>query len=160
MVKPLHHYQQSLEYHKFLFSVLYINDIINDLKLSRRSKLVLYANNILLYRTIHSADNYDSFSRILLNHLSFKCKSMVVSHKRLKAQLPALVLLSSPIDRVDSNDYLGLRIQCDLSWTDHIHNICSKARRLVGMLFRQFYHCAESSTIRTLYLSLIRSHLE
>ena len=85
---------------------------------------------------------------------------MVVSRKRLKAQPPALVLLSSPIDRVDSIDYLGLRIQCDLSWTDHIRNICSKARRLVGMLFRQFYHCAESSTIRTLYLTLIRPHLE
>ena len=31
---------------------------------------------------------------------------------------------------------------------------------MVGMLFRQFYNCADTSTIQTLYLTLIRSHLE
>ena len=59
-----------------LLFLLYINDI-NDLKLSRGSKLVLYADNILLYRTIHSADEYDLLQQdinslgvwSLLNHL-------------------------------------------------------------------------------------------
>ena len=71
-----------------------------------------------------------------------------------------LNLLGSEIERVDSIKYLGLTIKHNLSWSDHISKICSKARRLVGMLFRQFYGCADTSTIRTLYLTLIRPHLE
>ena len=56
--------------------------------------------------------------------------------------------------------YLGFMIQCDLTWSNHIRNVCSKARRLVGLLFCQFYHYAESATIKTLYLTLIRPNLE
>ena len=69
-------------------------------------------------------------------------------------------LLGSFLERVDSFKYLGLKIKCDLTWTDHIKGICSKARRLVGLLFRQFYHYAEPSTIKILYVTLIRPNLE
>ena len=71
-----------------------------------------------------------------------------------------MLLLGSLLERVDSFKYLGLKIKCDLTWTDHIKGICSKARRLVGLLFRQFYHYAEPSTIKTLYLTRIRPNLE
>ena len=71
-----------------------------------------------------------------------------------------LNLLGSVIDRVDSIKYLGLTIKNNLFWSDHISKICSKARRLVGMLFRNFYTCADTSTIKMLYLTLVRPHLE
>ena len=85
---------------------------------------------------------------------------MVLSRKRLKTQPMPIHLLGSFLERVDSFKYLGLKIKCDLTWTDHIKGICSKARRLVGLLFRQFYHYAEPSTIKILYLTLIRPNLE
>ena len=47
-----------------------------------------------------------------------------------------------------------------LTWTDHIKQIYSKARRLVGLLFRQFYNYADPSTITILYLTLIRPKFE
>ena len=78
----------------------------------------------------------------------------------MKTQSSPIILLGSQLDIVDSIKYLGLMIQCDLTWSNHIQNICSKARRLVGLLFRQFYHYAEPSTIKTLYLTLIRPNLE
>ena len=139
--------------------------------LSEGSKLVLYADDILLYRTIHTELDYAALQQdvdslgvwSLLNCLSFnpiKCTSMMISRKKVRATPPTLNLLGSEIERVDSIKYLGLTIKDNLSWSEHISNICSKARRLVGMLFRQFYTCADSSTIRTLYLTLIRPHLE
>ena len=85
---------------------------------------------------------------------------MVLSRKKVKTTPPLLNLLGSLIDRVDSIKYLGLTIKNNLSWSDHISKICSKARRLVGMLFRSFYTCADTSTIKTLYLTLVRPHLE
>ena len=35
----------------------------------------------------------------------------------------------------------------------------SKARKLVGMLIRQFYNYTDQQTIKTLYLSIVRIHL-
>lgn len=89
-----------------------------------------------------------------------KFKSMTLLRKKLKAQSSPIILLESQLDNADSIKYLGLTIQSDLTWSKYIQNICSKARRLVGMLFCQFYYYAESSTIKTLYLTLIRPNLE
>ena len=153
-----------------LLFLIYINDI-NDLSLSAGSKLVLYADDILLYRPILSGNDYALLQQdvdvlgvwSLLSHLSFnttKCKTMVLSCKRLKTTPSQIFLLGSQLERVESFKYLGLLIKCDLTWTDHIKQICSKARRLVGLLFRQFYNYADPSTIRILYLTLIRPNLE
>ncbi len=96
----------------------------------------------------------------LLNHLSFspvKCKFMVLSRKKVRTTPPPLNLLGFEIEQVDSIKYLGLTINDNLSWSDHTSK---KARRLIGLLFRQFYNCADTSTIRALYLTLIRPHLK
>ena len=77
---------------------------------------------------------------------------MTLSRKKLKTQSSPIILLGSQLDN------LGLTIQCDLTWSKF--KISVPARRLVGLLFRQFYHYAESSTIMTLYLTLIRPNLE
>ena len=98
-----------------------------------------------------------------LSHLSFnttKCKTVVLSRKRLKTTPSQIFLLGSQLEIVESFKYLVLLIKCDLTWTDHIKQICSKARRLVGLLFRRFYNYADPSTIRILYLTLIRPNLE
>lgn len=140
-----------------LLFLLYVNDV-NDVGLSEGSKLILYADDILLYRKIYTEQDYAVLQQdvdslgvwSLLNHLSFnpaKCKFMVLSRKEARTTPPPLNLLGSEIERVDSIKYLGLTIKDNLSWSDHISKICSKARRLVGMLFRQFYNCADTSTI-------------
>ena len=64
------------------------------------------------------------------------------------------------LEIVDSVKYLGITISSDLSWTKHINIISSKARKLVGLLFRQFYRCADADTIRKIYIAIVRSHLE
>lgn len=48
----------------------------------------------------------------------------------------------------------------DLGWSPHINNLCAKARRLIGLLYRRFYKHANSSTLLQLYKSFIRPHLE
>ena len=55
---------------------------------------------------------------------------------------------------------LGLTIRSDLSWSEHINTITSKARHLVGLLFRQFYSCTDTYTLYKLYLTIVRPHLE
>ena len=126
--------------------LLYVNDV-NNVGFSEGSKLILYADDILLYGKIYTEQDYcnialqldvDSLGvRSLLNHLSFnkaKCKFMALSWKKARTTPPLLNLLGSEIERVDSLKYLGLTIKDNLSWLDHISKICFKARRLIGML--------------------------
>ena len=97
------------------------------------------------------------------NHLQFntsKCKYITISQKRAKELPPTINLNGIPLDRVTEFKYLGILITADLSWTAHINVICTKARRLVGMLYRQFYQDVDTSTLKQLYVSNIRPHLE
>ena len=86
---------------------------------------------------------------------------MVISKLRGRS-IPSqqMMLLDQPMDRVSTYRYLGVIISEDLSWSPHIEKIISKARRLVGMLYRNFYQWSSPDSLLKLYLSLIRPHLE
>ena len=51
--------------------------------------------------------------------------------------------------------YLGVWISSDLSWTKHIETTCSKARRVLGYMYRTFAPHCESDTIISLYKSQV-----
>jgi len=46
------------------------------------------------------------------------------------------------------------------SWSEHIQSICNKNRKLVGLLYRQFYLNADADTLCQFYLSCVRPYLE
>ena len=71
-----------------------------------------------------------------------------------------LFLMGEPIEKVSSFKYLGVTISDDLTWSKHIQTISSKARRIIGMLYRQFYHYTSTPTLLHLYKTQIRPHLE
>ena len=132
----------------------------------------LYADDTLLYRVITSPDDYVQLQHDITaiaswvdqNNLTLnakKCKYMVISKLRGRS-IPSqqMMLLDQPMDRVSSYRYLGVIISEDLSWSPHIEKITSKARRLVGMLYRNFYQWSSPDSLLKLYLSLIHSHLE
>ena len=45
-------------------------------------------------------------------------------------------------------------------WSSHVTNICNKSKRLIGILYRQFYKYSSTDTMLRLYTSFIRPHLE
>ena len=152
----------------FLFT-LYINDLA-DLQLSEGSKLVAYADDLLLYKPVESnadcnrmqedvttIDHWMSHNFLTLN--ATKCKHMVITRSRIH-QCPQLFLAGQPLECVQSYKYLGVIITSNLSWSEHIQSICNKSRKLVGLLYRQFYQNADSDILRQFYLSCIRPHLE
>ena len=90
-----------------------------------------------------------------------KCKFMLVSRKRTHTtpSIP-LHLNGSVLEEVATFKYLGVLLSADLSWTQHVQNTCSKARRLVGLLYRRYYQHSEFNTLCQLYSTLVRPHLE
>ena len=70
---------------------------------------------------------------------------------------PLHPLMLNDLNKVE---YLGVLLSSDLSWTPHIMSVCSKAKQILGLLYRRFYNHAEGATLMQLYLSLITPHLE
>jgi hypothetical protein len=86
---------------------------------------------------------------------------MLVSRKRSNSLSPPwLYLNSTELVQVHSYKYLGVTITNTLSWQPHITAKCKKARKLIGMMYRNLYkHCSQTTLLK-LYLTTIRPHLE
>jgi hypothetical protein len=63
------------------------------------------------------------------------------------------------LKHVDSNPYLGVLISNDLTWTNHITNICKKASSTLGFLRRNLKHCPLDCR-KTAFIALVRSKIE
>ena len=132
----------------------------------------MFADDLLLYRSISSPRDFLFVQNNIVNIEGWsianfltlnpsKCKYMILSRKKVPL-LPetTLKLNNQVLEQVDMYKYLGILISKDLSWSPHIDTICSKARKILGLLYRRFYQSCSSDALRQLYTSLVRSHLE
>ena len=89
-----------------------------------------------------------------------KCKCMLISNKR-HVSYTSLALDNQPLQYVQHYKYLGVTVSHNLSWTQHIHEICKKARRVLGMIYNKISKNTNDSLITLkLYTALVRPHLE
>ena len=101
---------------------------------------------------------------ISINHLTLnpqKCKIIpYLFQKETTPPTPNRTPTGVTIEQVDSYHYLGVLVTSRLTWSDHIEQVCTKARNLVGTSYRQFYSWADSNTLLLIYCTCIRPHLE
>ena len=92
---------------------------------------------------------------------SAKCQFMLVSRRRNNTTLSQpLCLNGSPLASVPTFKYLGVPLSSDLTWSKHVQSICSRARKLIGLLYRQYYQYSDCNTLLQLYLLLLHPHTE
>ena len=150
--------------HALLF-VLFINDI-GSLSLSPRSKLILFADDILLLHPLQSSSDLSLIqsdlnsitSWLSLNLLSVnpvKSKYMIFALKSQQCfdYLPPLQLNNLSIARVFTFWYLGILLSCNMSWASHISSISKKVKHLLGLIYQQFYKNSSTNTLFSLYLN-------
>ena len=153
-----------------LLFLIYIDGCANT-PLNSDSDVTLYADDLSLFRPIRSPEDYDRLQEdinnlatwvtaSLLTFNAMKCKYLLLSRRRSHAVIPQLYLSETPLERVFKYKYLGVIFTADLSWSEYIQSISSKAKRLLGVLYRQFYRYSSGLTLATLYKSLVRPHLE
>ena len=91
-----------------------------------------------------------------------KCKAMTISRK-IKSDyryLTQFILNGTPLEQVETFKYLGVLLSSDLSWSAHIESICTKARKVVGLLYRRFHGNVDQHILLELYSVLVHPHLE
>ena len=76
---------------------------------------------------------------------------MIVSRLRSRGiQAPSLELNGHQLEKVLEYKYLGVTLASNLSWSEHVDTIVCKTRKLVGMLYRQFYHWSSTEALLVL----------
>ena len=151
--------------------MIYINDSASE-HLNPGTYISMYADDLLLHREINCPEDYFKLQQdvnkianwVDVNQLTLnskKCKFMIVSRRRGRS-VPncTLTLNGQPMERVHQYKYLGVVLTDDLTWSAHIREITNKARKVTGLLYRQFYSMSSTPSLLQLYTSLVRPHLE
>ena len=53
----------------------------------------------------------------------------------------------TPLETVATFNYLGVLMSSNLQWSPHIHDVCSKACKIVGLVYRRYYQYSDPSTL-------------
>ena len=89
-----------------------------------------------------------------------KCKEMVIDFAREKHEFLPLTINNVGIERVKSARILGLSIQDDLKWNEHVNHIVKKAGKRLYMLRLLKRSNADNSILILVYCTIIRPVLE
>ena len=151
-----------------LLFIIFMNSI-NYLPLSPGSKLVLYADDIVLYRPINSPEDVSIIQEDINQILNWtkahsltlnSAKTNLLPVTRSPRPIPIhLNLGSNPIQTVSSVKYLGVTITHDLSWKRHTLNVIKAAKSQIGLLHRKLYQATPQAR-HAIYKSAILPRLE
>ena len=151
-----------------LLFICFMNTI-SHLPLSVGSKLVLYADDIVLYRPTNSTQDIDSLQRDIQLIVDWtkdhgltlnSSKTTVLPFTRSPKPIPVNLLLDNqPLPTVSSHKYLGVTISSDLSWTQHIRNTTKAVKRQIGTLHRKLNRATPPARL-TIYKSSILPKLD
>ena len=144
---------------------------INDLPQNVASKVRLFADDCLLYRTIDSEADQRELQKDLtsleqwgerwgMRFNASKCEIMRISRSSNPINSVSMYTLAGvTLREVDNARYLGVTLTNSLSWSTHINNITSKANSKIGFLWRNLQHCPKQLREQA-YIALVRSVLE
>ncbi|KAL9953973.1 hypothetical protein ACROYT_G041458 [Oculina patagonica] len=148
-----------------LLFLLYVNDLPDNLKSSIR----LFADDALLYGIVSSVENGDQLQEDLRKlevwqskwQMSFnpaKCKTICLSTKKVPPQRK-YVFCGTELEQVDSISYLGVILNDNLKWSNHVSSISGKASKVLGMIKRNLWNCPKNVK-KTAYTAIVRPKLE
>ena len=154
-----------------LLFLLYINDLPNCLSVSQLRMYaddthLTYADNDIC--SIEASLNQDlsNINRWLIaNKLTLnmtKTEFMLIgSRQKLSslAVLPALEINGTHLNRVNFTKSLGVLIDENLTWSNHINAISKKISSGIGSI-KRISHCVPPATLQNIYHGLVQSHFD
>ena len=150
-----------------LLFLVYINDI--NTHLSEGSKIRLFADDSLLYRTIRNAEDSATLQSDLdtlqtwerKNKMEFhpdKCQVLRITNKTTPIQV-TYNIHNTPLTVVPHAKYLGVHIDSKLSWNVQCTSLCNKANSTLAFLQRNLSSCPQDVKAKC-FNTLVRPILE
>ena len=151
-----------------LLFIIFMNSI-TDLPLSSGAKLILYGDDILLYKAIDSPNDVlllqQDVNLILqwfrdhgLTPNHSKTKLLQVTRSKTAPEVP-ISIDDYPLSPSNTVKYLGVTLSSNLSWSDHINSVCKTAKRHLGLVHRKL-HQASPRVRHAIYCSTILPKLD
>ena len=147
--------------------LIFINDLGSNL--SPETKLKLFADDSLLFRTIENEGDAKQLQADLDSltswadtwHMQFHpSKSLVMSITNKKKPLThEYRMMNQTLRHVSSVKYLGVNINSSLKWKEHVEHIAAKAKTTLGFIQRNLYKCPQKVKAQA-YITLVRPLLE
>ena len=150
-----------------LFNI-YINDIKNSVN---KLKLVLYADDSCFYQSHHEIHTLINLVNLELNFVNDwltankltlnvkKSHYLIFSRqKTIPLDIPPVKINENILDLKQSTNYLGLNIQNNLKWDNHIDYLTNKLHKYNSILYLT-RNCLTRSSLITIYNSIIYSCL-
>lgn len=142
---------------------------INDLPELANSDIYLFADDTKIFNNIKSRtdsetlqadlDKMSQWSDIwLLKFHPEKCKHMNICRNKTKSH-NQYSLGTTTLERIPSEKDIGVYIDDELKFEEHIGEKVKKATQMFAVVRRSFHHLNEKNFI-PLYKSLVRTHLE
>ena len=148
-----------------LFNI-YINDIIN---ITKKCHIIQYADDTSLIYPMNDKNARQSlemeleylFEWLTLNKLSLnisKTKYMLFSTREKNVTYPIVTINKQIIENVSEFNFLGVKLDENMTWNSHTNQIANKINRNIAIMHK-LKHILPTFTMKTLYESLISSHL-
>ena len=143
---------------------------INDLPLHVDSHIRLFADDCLLYRTIRNHGDHLLLQKELdastlwtktsdMSSNANKCYILPLNKSPTTLQPFFYQLNNTILKYVQSYPYLGVTIQHDLKYGEHVTKIVNKASKILGLCQRNLKHCPQRLK-ELAYSSPVRSTLD
>lgn len=149
-----------------LLFIVFANDITSVIN----CKILLFADDVKLFSSVSSQDSctflqnnlnrlveWCSLNKLLLN--TSKCHIMSYTRRLLPVTYDYRIH-GETLSRLTIVKDLGVTFDSELSFTQHISAICDSSNKMLGFVLRNCASFTHSSTMISLYCSLIRSRLE
>jgi hypothetical protein len=145
--------------------VLYINSVTEQ-ALSAQSKLILYADDMVLVHPLNKANSIDEIqndvnklnSTILSLGLKFnskKCKAQMITLTPSTEGNESISLGGEMLELVTTYKYLGVEIDNQLTFTPQTTKAVLKAKQAIGAMFRQLRKWAPIEVFKTSITSIV-----
>jgi ribonuclease P/MRP protein subunit RPP40 len=156
-----------------LLFVIFINDLPSAI--DDKSDLYLFADDAKMYKFISSVHDAEELN-VCCQQLYSWCNTWLMKLNIDKCKVLSLrrsankdVTFShgfdiaqkgfTQLEHVNEMEDLGVLIDCELSFKDHISGKINKAYMMLGIIKRNF-QLIDKASFKLLYVSLVRSHLE
>jgi len=142
---------------------------INDLPSLVKSKIRMYADDTLIYNTIHNINDCLQLQNDIIElekwaktwQMDFnpsKCEFLKITNKKLTLHFNYHIN-NEPIKEVQHVKYLGITIDSHMTWREHINVLSHKANTTLAFLRRNLKPCSSHIKAKS-YLSYVRPIIE